>query len=550
MDQHTSGVRALVGISALAVAASMLAACSGSSDGHASAPPSSATTTLTTLTPKGGGKVASITWDLFEGEPTSLDFVKAGNYSPDEVVANLCDNLLRLNPDYTTSPGLATSVEQPDNTHYVYTIRQGVHFTDGKPLTAEDVAFSLNRNLDPTQEPVNGTFYANVKSIAVTGTDKVTVTLKSPDELFNAEMATVAGAVGEKAYIQKAGRKYGTPSGGVMCTGPYELASWQAGEQIVLKAKPDYWDTSLVPQVQQATFKFITDSSALTNALLAGTIDGTYEAPIESVQQLEKTKRGRMYYGPSLQILSLYPAGTGMMANAKIRQALSLVIDRENIVKAVYGGAAVPLKAYTPPSGWGYGKSVFQAAYDTLPSTKPDAAAATKLVKDAGSPKGSINMAILEGDSSQLKVATIIQAEAQQIGLDVKITPLPGPSYSNFFYVPSARKGIDLALTAGYMDIPDPLDILNLLVKTGAAYNYIGYSNKAVDAALEQAQSTSDEATRAAEIVKAQELLTKDAFPISLLSPNERLFMNARITGAPATFAYIFTPWLAMVGAS
>jgi len=146
-EQRSAAVKSVGAVVGSALLVSSLAACSGSSgtssgrSGVASGSTATQSTELTTA--PGKGAVSSITWDLFEGEPTSLDFVKAGNYSPDEVVSNLCDNLLRLNPDYTTSPGLATSVGTPDSTHYVYTIRPGVRFSDGQPLTAEDVVLKV-----------------------------------------------------------------------------------------------------------------------------------------------------------------------------------------------------------------------------------------------------------------------------------------------------------------------------------------------------------------------------------------------------------------------
>ena len=159
-----------------------------------------------------------MTWDLPRGEPTTLDYAKAADYSPDMMISNMCDYLLRLTPDWKIKPGLAESWSNPNPTTWIYNIRSGVKFWDGHPLTAADVVYSLQRNLDPKVQPVNGGFFAYVKAIKETGPLQVTVTFKQPDELFNKEMATIAGGITEKAYAEAKGTSFGTAKGGVMYT--------------------------------------------------------------------------------------------------------------------------------------------------------------------------------------------------------------------------------------------------------------------------------------------------------------------------------------------
>src|SRR5262249_29354857 len=155
---------------------------------------------------------------------------------------NMCDDLLRLTPSFGIAPAIATSWHYANPTTLVFDIRKGIQFWDGHELTSADVVYSMLRNLNPKDAPVNGAYYSQVKSITATGPFQVTVTFSTPDELFVKEMATISGAIAEKSFLQKEGSKYGTAAGGVMCTGPYELKQWSPGNQIVLQANPHYWD--------------------------------------------------------------------------------------------------------------------------------------------------------------------------------------------------------------------------------------------------------------------------------------------------------------------
>jgi peptide/nickel transport system substrate-binding protein len=102
----------------------------------------------------------------------------------------------------------------------VLTVRDGVTFWDDSPMTAEDMAFSLARNLQPDLGGYFAPFRHNVASVAATGPAEVTITLKRPDVLFWKTLSMASGAVSKRAYMERPGKAYGTPKGGLMCTGP------------------------------------------------------------------------------------------------------------------------------------------------------------------------------------------------------------------------------------------------------------------------------------------------------------------------------------------
>ncbi|MFE2060805.1 ABC transporter substrate-binding protein [Streptomyces sp. NPDC059467] len=312
----------------LAVLALALAGCTGlPRAGLGSA-------TLRSTSDKATGPLDSLVWDLPAGEPTTLDYQQAGDSSPYLVVSNLCDSLLRLNPDFSTSPALARSWDQPDPRTLVLHLRDDVRFWDGTALTSADVVHSLKRQLDPNA--IANSFFVNVKSIEATGTHTVTIRFTRPDELFLKELATTAGTVVEARYAERAGKKFGTAAGGVMCSGPFELAAWKSGASIELKANPHYWDARYRAHARKVTLLFVTDTTALTQALASGAIDGAYDVPNAALPTLKGSVAGQLYFGPSLKSVQVAPLqDKGIAAEPDIRRALSLAVDRRQLADTV-----------------------------------------------------------------------------------------------------------------------------------------------------------------------------------------------------------------------
>ena len=298
--------------------------------------------------------------------------------------------------------------------------------------------------------------------------------------------------------------------------------------------------------------KFISDTSTLANALLSGEIDGAYEVPTTSIPALKSASDGKLYFGPSLKVYELFPAGTtGPMANPQIRRALSMAIDRAAIANKVFSGAAIPNKTLTPATVWDpEALSIYKAAWDALPSLAPDVAAAKQLVAGQPGTTTPIVLACLAGSQTDLETASIIQQAGAMIGLNIRIKQLQPLDFSNFFYVPQYRKGINLAVTSGYLGGADPLDYIGYFFGPAAFFNMINYHNPTVLKDVTLARETFDPIKRAQLITQAQKIYMHDEIVIPLENDDEVLFMNNRLTGAVTSFAYLYLPSLATIGAA
>lgn len=508
-----------------------------------------------TSTPPAKGDIGTVTWDLPYGEPSTLDWLNAAAYSENTVLSNLCEGLMRTNPNLSIGPGLASSVSHPNALTWVYKLRRGVSFWNGKPLTVADVVFSLRR----TASPKSAAFwthptYDDVKSITPGPGFAVTVHLTKPDALFPEMIATAAGTIGERAYILAKGKTYGTARGGVMCTGPFMLKKWTPGSGVTIVRNPNYWDKAHRAKAAEIDFKFLTDPSTITNALLSGQIDGAFEAPISATQKLKTSSVGKFYLGKSTEFVGVSSTQKkGPMQDVRIRSALSLAIDRSQITNAIFQGTATPTKAFGPPNLWSYANSTFAAGYSQLPSTAVNLTKAKELVKQAGSPKQSMSLLVNADDVAATQTATLIQAAATSIGLNVKISPLPAAQTIAISFDPKRAAQYDMIVfVSSYSDVADPLEFNLSILHSGGAFNLNNYANKAVDTAVDQARATLNPTRRAQLINKAQaQGLGRDLAQITLVNYGERLFMNNRITGAvPSLPSELYYPWARDLGST
>ncbi len=503
-------------------------------------------------TPEGTGPLDLVRWNLPWGEPSSLDWVYAYADSDNTTLANMCEGLMRQNEDMTLSPALAEEVSHPDDLTTIFTIRQGVTFWDGSPLTAEDVAFSLNRHMDEAVGSYWATpFYDRVSSIEATGAHEVTVRFTEPDALFERILATAAGIIGSKAYVEQAGDAYGTASGGIMCTGPFAFESWKSGSNIVMQANPDYWDPELVPMIERLELNFVTDESTISNSLISGDIDGAYMPPLSATEKLVESGEDKFVLGLGTDWMAIRPTHKdGPMHQLETRQALSLILDREAVAQAVFRGTAVPASTPIAPGAWGYAKDAWQAAAEELPAPEFDVEQAKELVQSAGLEGSELSIAIPADSEAEGKVAEILTAGGDQIGLNIQIETVPTTSFTELYFDAKARENYDAFIVWEYgAGVADPIVSMSEFTPL-SAYNYGEYDDPIVTQSVADGLSTLDPDARAEILIEGQARMVEDLPLIPIVNMENRLFQGERITGATASRASLYYPWATKIGAA
>lgn len=498
--------------------------------------------------------VDKVVWAL-EAEPSSLDPIFTYNYYDNTILANLCEPLVRMNADLTTSDWLATST-MVDPLTWTYDLKPGITFWDGSAITPEDVVFSLKRNMDPELGSYFGSYFSRIKDVVETGPNQVTVKLTQPDALWNSSTIVTSGAfIISKRFAEAAGSDFGSAGKGIMCSGPFQFDSWTPGDSITMTAFDDYWNADVKPKVSTFIFRFLTESTAQANALTAGEADGMYVRDRGILPRLERSD-GKVYVGDSLTYQFLIPSSRkGPLEDITVRKALSTALDRQAIADKVFDGAAEPLKTLVNEDAWGSDPDVirvYQEAYDTYPSTEPDIEAAKKLVQQAGNPKDPIVLAYpTAGGDFQLKLATVVQDAGKKIGLTIELKPLSPSTAALLYQDPDAiaRAGIDLFSVAYNVNNADPFGMYQTFDPgAGSVYNYSHFEDDTATKSLEEAAGTYDDVRRAELTVAAEKKVMASLPIIPIVSTGTVLYMDNSITGAPASFSQIWYPWAADVG--
>ena len=537
-----------------AVAAGMLvAACTGSTSGPTSSPGGTSSGNVSpgaspaAVTPAGTKPVSSVVWAT-NRDVISLDPIFSAAYPEYTADSLMCESLLRQAPDGSLQPGLAT-ISKPSPTTVVFTLRPGVKFWDGHPVTSADVVYSLDRAANPKL----GGYYAGqldrIASVTATSPTQVTIKLTQPDYWLEGELSSVPGIIIEKSFAEKEGKNYGTPAGSIMCTGAYMLKSWTPGAGVVAVRNPHYWNPSVHPLVGQITLKGVPDITSLTAGLLTGAIQGVYGVGLPTLGQLKSSSAVRVDLGPGwssdvLEIASL----KGVLGNLNVRRALSMALNRQGIINSVYQGAAQLPRWVSNPGTFGYGQSVFAQAYASSPVLTQNIAEARKLVQQAGDTGKTITF----GTTSQLAVIAGVtaayQAAAQAIGLKVALRSASAQDFIDFFISPQFRAGVDAFPGVDYGDYADPAALLAAFDLPGGSENYDNFNDPQITAALEQARNTANPDQRAALVARAEQLTMQQLPRIPDVEPDTVLVLGKGLTGALSSTAYLFSPWANQLG--
>lgn len=514
-----------------------------------------------TLARAGSAGLEVLRWGLPYGEPDTVDPPNTAAFSSALIAANLCDPLLRLNPDYSVSPNLA-DYRQSDAQTIVFTLRSGVRFWNGDALTMQDVVWSLKHGFSP--ETVVGSAFSMVQSVKQTGPMEVTVSLQYPDSMFVQGMANLPGMIQQASYATKAGDALGSAQAGIMATGPFKLERWTPGGGIELAANPYYWNEAARPHAKTVQLLFTTDSGSLAQALVSGQIDGAYEVPAAVIPKLEGSGAGRLAIGePSqlyLQLFAVQP--DGVYSDPKVRQALCMTLDRKALAEVVYYGAADPNYTFINTGTWQTSstppavRALWQAAYEPFEkvrSTWGSTAAieqAKTLLKQTSYSGEQLVLGTLAGDATISLLAQLVQAQAALAGMDIRIEQLQPIEYETAQVEASARTGIDMMLSVGYNGTSNPAEPLLYGYLPGSPYNYTGFADKTVIGLIEDGMAELDPVAEAKLLIQAQSAIEQRYDSVTLLQIKEICYLRDGLAGAVTSFSYFAAPSLAYIGPS
>ncbi|MFN8155896.1 MAG: ABC transporter substrate-binding protein [Candidatus Nanopelagicales bacterium] len=241
-------------------------------------------------------------------------------------------------------------------------------------------------------------------------------------------------------------------------------------------------------------------------------------------------------------------ATKGPLADPKVRQAVSLALDRKGIINTVFKGAANIPHALQASGTWGSAVDTFKAGYDALPAMDQDLSKAQELAKSLNIAGQTVTIGTSSGIPALNSEALAFKAACEAIGLKVELQNVSPSNYINYFIDPKAWGSVDAFATSNYGDYADPSALYKSMAVKGGSQNFSGWTNPEVTAALEAARGEKDDVKRAEDVIKAQKIITDELVWFPMVAANNVLIMNKKVTGAPATFVYMFGPWAAYLG--
>jgi peptide/nickel transport system substrate-binding protein len=315
-------------------------------------------------------------------------------------------------------PGLAESWRWESETELVLELRRGVTFHDGSAFTAEDVVFSLERVLEPGSDLVTarGTF-ANVAAVEALGDHTVKITTKGPDPVLEQVLTMQeASIVPAEAYAAGAAEFNRRPVG----TGPYRVASFVAGDRLVLEPYDGYWGGT--PTAGEVVFRVIPETAARVTALVTGEIDIAASLPPDQAAVLERFDgvEVRPAVLDNIHVLR-YNTTHPVLRDVRLRRAMNLAIDRQLLSDSLWGGVAVVPRGHQFAS--------FGDMYDaSRPVAEFDPERARALVKESGYAGEKVYLnAHPTWYTNGLAAAEAIVEMWRSVGIDAEVRVVPGP---------------------------------------------------------------------------------------------------------------------------
>ena len=278
---------------------------------------------------------------------------------------NLFDNLTSRHPDGKLYPGLATEWKLTDPTTWSFKLRPGVKFHNGDPFTSADAKFSIERTYDPAAKTMVATALSTIDRIEAPDPLSLVIRTKKPDPLLAARLGFYGGQIVPKKYLEAVGNDAfnAKPVG----TGPVRFASWVKDDKAVFDANPDYWGGRI--DMDRWIMRPLPETAPRIAALLKGEVDIITQLPPDQEERLMgyPTTRvaGALYAG-------LYVLGVNSkvkpLDNPLFKQALSLAIDRDAIVKELWRGRGI-----VPNSMIAKGDNHYDASLPPLPYSPQEA---------------------------------------------------------------------------------------------------------------------------------------------------------------------------------
>ena len=456
-----------------------------------------------------------------DSEPVGLDPHTISAASSIRIFRQIYNTLIDVDDNMNFIPELAESWEQPDDLTYIFKLKEGVKFHNGREMKAEDVKYSFERVLNPDTAAIGKSYYASISTIEVVDDYTVKFVLSEPFAPFMTNLTSLYGAIVPKEVVEENKNLMQVACG----TGPFMLKEWIADNKVVLTKNNDYFEEGQ-PKLDAIEYYVMTDEASRIAALRTGSVH-LIKLPASSISLVEGNKDITIsnYQSNDYSFLG-FNLDLDKFKDVRVRQAISYAINRQEIIDVVYDGEATVTGFVTPAMGrWGIDFASEDLYQQNIEKAK-------KLMAEAGYPNGFETTIAVGLYDDVRSTGEILQKQLEQIGIKATIENLESGQYVDAW---SNRTHEMMAGRNGAGT--DPNRAVAFFFSTTGSANVWGYSNPAVDALCDKGKATVDETKREEVYKEAQRLVLNDCPNIFIASPMEYYFVRNEMKAfKPSTF--------------
>ncbi len=479
-------------------------------------------------------------------DPETIDPALNSAVDGGNMILHAFECLLTIDQDGQIAPGQAEEWGvSEDGLTWTFKLREGLKWSDGSDLTANDFVYSWKRVCDPNvaapyAETVLGmvegfdeAIEGNLDALAVTAVDDRTleVKLSAPCTFFESLAAFATLSPVQEATVEANGDAWAVDASTYVSNGPFMVTEWVPGSYIIMSKNPNYWNADAV-KLGSIKWNLIEDSNASYNAYQSGEVLMIKDVPTEEIPSLEGNDE--FYVEPIIGTYYIsYNTQVEPLDNPLVRKALNLAIDRDYVANTLMQGTYSPATNFVGP-GWKDtdGSDFAENSNGGEPYMKAEAdiEGALAALEEAGYPNGE-GLPVLHystNDAGYHKaVAEYLQQAWKEIGVTLEVEIVEWSSFT-----PMRRSGdFEIARNGWVGDYADPSNILDLLYSTNGN-NDGKFNNADYDAAMDTARSTTDAAERSAALHQAEDVLMEEAACCPLAYYNDFWLQSSKIEGS------------------
>lgn len=493
---------------------------------------------------KTGEKVLSV---QIGPDPETMDPALNSAIDAGNMLLHAYECLLTLDKDNKPVAGQAEKWEtSKDGLTWTFHLRDGLKWSDGSALTAEDFVYSFQRVCDPkTAAPYAETVLGmvdgydkavkgDVSALNVKAKDDKTLVIKlsSPCTYFDSIVAFATLSPVQKATIEKNGEAWATKADTYVSNGPFYMTEWVPGSHITFSKNPNYWNADAI-KLDKLKFVLMKDSNAAYSAYKTGEIQLCKDVPTEEIPSLKDNSEFNIAPIIGTYYLSLNDA-IEPFTDKRVREALSLAIDREYVASTIMQGTYSPAyslfgEGWLDTDGTDFSKNANGGKGYISSDHEANVAKAKELLKEAGYEGGKgLSFTYTTNDTAYHRpVAEYLQQAWGEIGVNVKVEIVEWSSFT-----PKRRSGDYQAARNGWVgDYTDPSNMLDIFYSSNGN-NDGKYKSEEFDKQSDIAKTTTDAKKRSEALHKAEDILMEDAACIPLAYYNDFWLQSEKLTGS------------------